>query len=489
MEKNKKRFEEDYREQLDYILNSMVFSGEAERRATRAKLADFVFASLTRRKIWEKCNDKAAIAAEISLLPVTIMADIIPVSNNPEEFMSNVVKSSHSATEGYTSNYSSALKAAGPFPWNWKFDTQSGRRRHIKKRSMGEPLAFEKLAGSFNGKSIADFIGVLKMKRPLLANLLEHGKCGFLDNVLVIQAKEDAARSINNDMPALKSHMGYFFGHNGISVNVLPPLQKNVKAPAPLRMRIPASELQFTEKDLSLIEMIMLSMDFANDEHRISVMNDLIEYFRETYVLINRKHSGEGPLPALNIYKTRMFKFARIVKRAKDKEDFRRLAQEAFKDDKTMHTPGRAISKVNRGWGFQWNLNFRRKVVTNRHEPPVNDNDIVPVKDTVQDTTVPVPAADATQVEQMEMEMAPEPEQMAPTNVLDMGGMLVPPVQQQQTCPMQMYGSCPALLKMHEKLAKMEAYLIRHFHRSNGVSCIPDDAITKDLKEAANAGK
>ena len=88
------------------------------------------------------------------------------------------------------------------------------------------------------------------------------------------------------------------------------------------------------------------------------------------------------------------------------------------------------------------------------------------------------------------------------TNVIPIGGQAAQPDIQQPASVLRCGGAggdgCERLARittenqlLEKRVRALESYLVRHLHRhDNGLSCVPDDVITKEaIKEAVNGGE
>lgn len=474
MKTDRWEFSKNYGDQLDYILSGMAFNSPEERTRTRRDLIEYILNSLVRRGAWKRCkDDHVALAREIAALPVVKMADIIPGSATREEFMDKIARA-FSGEKGYLRQYAAAVTAAGPFPWAWKFDTG-----YPVAKATGCDRGPEEAGPDGEGKTLDGFMTRLRGDSQLLYYLLKHASQLVFDgNKLVVTAGKETINGVWNLMGQMKKSLESYFNK---PFEVVLALADGGPSPAPVvpvetKHPVRSGDADVTEEDMNHIELIMSAMAFMDASHRETVRADLIEYLKEVSIPLNRRRSEKGEGPILNIRKSRIFRFALIVKRAKDKNDYRIRAVKAFKDDQYMHTPGRAVDRVNRGWDFPWAFRFKRRVVTVGRKP-------------VEEAVQTVEAAPSQGVEQDK------------TNVIHFAGPVPPeppPVQEQCAAGC---GGCERLAAavavveaMGKKMRIFETYLLRHVHQAgvDGTSAgfVPDDTVTKELiKEAANAGR
>jgi len=482
MKTGKLDIETAYGSHLDYILNAMSFRGPEERSGVKKKLIEYIEGSLMRRGVLKKCeNNPIAIAAEIARLPVSKMADIIPASTSREGFIDQV-KRAFKGEKGYIRQYAAAIKAAGPFPWAWKFDTG-----YPAGLSLGQAPA--PADGTGGSKTLEGFIHELRVDNQLLSYLLKYNSESVLtDNSLVITASNDAARSIQNDKPRLLKSLKSYFGRDitvEITTHAPAPSQEHAQTRGTVTPPAHAGSANpmVTDTDMNHIELIMSAMEFGDQRHRDSVREDLIEYLKEVSIPLNRKREEKGEQPVLNIKKSRIFRFALIVKKARNNGDYKERSMKAFRDEPYMHTPGRAVDRINRGWSFPWKFRFKRKMVRHRHPAATATGQPSPIIETQR--TEPKATEDTR------------------TNVIPIGGQTVvqPDIGQPAAvfrCGVAGGDGCERLARvstenrlLEKRVRALENYLVRHLHRNdNGLSCVPDDVITKEaIREAAHGGE
>jgi len=467
-------FSKNYGDQLDYILSGMAFNSPEERTRTRKDLIEYILNSLVRRGAWKRCkDDHVALAREIAALPVVKMADIIPGSATREEFMDKIARA-FSGEKGYLRQYAAAVTAAGPFPWAWRFDTG-----YPAAKATGCDTVHGGADTDGEGKSLDGFMTRLRGDSQLLYYLLKHAsRLVFDGDKLVITAGKETIQGIGNLIGLLQKSLSSYFGklpEVDLALATGGPSPTPV-VPAETKPPVRSGDAEVTEEDMNHIELIMSAMAFRDASHRETVRADLIEYLKEVSIPLNRKRSEKGEGPILNVRKSKIFRFALIVKRAKDKNDYRIRALKAFKDDPYIHTPGRAVDRVNRGWDFPWDFRFKRKMVRNGRKPAEETSQAV-------ETAPPGPVEpDRTNVIHMTSQAPQEPRAAQGQCTAGCNG-----------CE-RLAAAVTVVEAMEKKMRMLETYLLRHLHQvgANGTSpgFVPDDAVTKELiKEAANAGR